>query len=107
VLWRQTADPPPSPGAVTLGTSFFVSERNGSVDPAVDTVAVGGTVTWTWITGPGVPHSVRSVGTPGFASSPITGGIGLTHKVKFAKAGVYQYNCAAHPGNMTGRVVVR
>ena len=106
VLWRQTSAPPPPPG-VTLGTSFFYSEQNFSVDPAVDTVAVGQEVTWTWMSGPAVRHSVQSVGTPNFPSSPLTGGVGITHKVKFTAPGVYLYNCVAHPGNMKGRVVVR
>ena len=52
VLWRRTSEPPPPPN-VTIGTSFFVSEQNWSVDPAVDTVAVGQAMTWTWMTGPG------------------------------------------------------
>ena len=106
-LWRPTTAPPPAPGKITVGTSFFFSERNGSVDAAVDTVAVGAEVTWTWISGPAVKHSVQSVGTAAFPSSGFIGGVGMTYKAKFTKAGSYQYNCAAHPGNMTGRIVVR
>lgn len=106
VLWRRRSEPPPPPN-VTIGTSFFVSEQNWSVDPAVDTVAVGQEMTWTWMTGPAVSHSVQSVGKPNFPSSPLTGGVGTTHKVKFTAPGVYLYNCVAHPGNMKGRVVVR
>jgi len=33
-----------------------VSSYNGTMNPAVDTIPVGGTVTWTW-TG-SLPHSV-------------------------------------------------
>src|SRR2546425_9575668 len=36
-------------GSVTVGAAIqFVSGHNGSHNPAVDTIAVGGTVTWTW-----------------------------------------------------------
>jgi probable HAF family extracellular repeat protein len=104
-VWRQ-AEPPP-PGRITVGTSFFLSDRNGSVDLAVDTVAVGTEVTWTWVSGPGVPHSVQSVSTPTFPSSGLMGGIGVTYKVTFTQPGSYRYNCSAHPGNMTGRIVVQ
>jgi probable HAF family extracellular repeat protein len=106
LLWRQTTEPPPA-GRIAVGTSFFFSERNGSVDLAVDTVAVGTEVTWTWLSGPAVPHSVQSVGTPSFPSSGLMGGFGVTYKVRFTQPGSYRYNCSAHPGNMTGRVVVR
>lgn len=104
-VWRQ-AEPPP-PGRITVGTSFFLSDRNGSVDLAVDTVAVGTEVVWTWVSGPGVSHSVQSVSTPTFPSSGLMGGIGVTYKVRFTEPGSYRYNCSAHPGNMTGRIVVK
>jgi len=107
VLWRETTDPPPPAGSITVGSSYFLSDRNWTTDPAVDTVAVGTTVTWTWTSGPAVPHTVQSVGTPSFPSSGSLGGIGVTYRVTFNRAGAYQYNCARHPGNMFGRVVVR
>ena len=37
----------------------------------------------------------------------IMGGVGLTYKVTFSQPGSYRYVCAAHPGNMTGRIVVQ
>lgn len=106
VLWRLTTDPPPPP-SVTVGTSYFLSDRNWSTDAAVDTVAVGTRLTWTWVTGPAVSHSVQSVGTPSFPSSPLMGGVGVTYSIRFDRAGTYRYNCVAHPGNMFGRVVVK
>ncbi len=54
-------------GSVTVGPGIeFVSRHNGT-RPATDTIAAGATVTWTW-TG-NEPHSVGSIGTPGFPSS--------------------------------------
>ena len=101
-----TSFPPPA-GSITVGTSYFLSDRNWTTDAAVDTVAVGTRVTWTWVTGPAVAHTVQSVGTPSFPSSGNLGGVGVTYSVTFNRAGTYLYNCARHPGNMFGRVVVR
>src|SRR5438132_14434511 len=53
-------------GSVTAGPGIqFVSGHNGTTNAAVDTIAIGGTVTWTW-TG-SLPHSVQSVGSRSFA----------------------------------------
>ncbi len=91
--------------SVTVGPGIqFVSAHNGTTNPAVDTIAVGGTATWTW-TG-SLPHSVQSVGTPSFASSGILTGSG-TYAVTFPVAGTYRYNCAVHGSSMTGTLVVR
>ena len=92
-------------GSVTVGPGIqFVSGHDGTTNPAVNTIAVGGTVTWTW-TG-SLPHSVQSVGTPSFASSGILTGSG-TYAVTFPVAGTYRYNCAVHGSAMTGTIVVR
>jgi probable HAF family extracellular repeat protein len=107
VLWRETTDPPPPAGSITVGSSYFLSDRNWTTDPAVDTVAVGTRVTWTWVTGPAVSHTVQSIGTPSFPSSGFLGGVGVTYSVTFNRTGTYLYNCAAHPGNMFGRVIVK
>ena len=92
--------------AITVGTSYFLSDRNQSINPAVDTVTVGTRVTWTWVSGRQVLHNVQSIGTPSFPSSAFMGGAGTTYSFTFTKAGTYRYNCAAHSGKMTGRVVV-
>jgi probable HAF family extracellular repeat protein len=105
-LWKPTTEPPPPPGKITVGTSYFLSDRNSSINPAVDTVSVGTKVTWTWAAGR-VLHSVQSISTPSFPSSALMGGVGTTYNVTFNRAGTYSYNCQAHPGKMTGRVVVR
>ena len=92
-------------GSVTAGPGIqFVSGHNGSTNAAVDTIAVGGTVTWTW-TG-SLPHGVRSAGSTSFASSSTMTGSG-TYAVRFDTPGTYQYDCAVHGQLMTGTIVVR
>lgn len=92
----------PSAIAVTIGDSFFRSVRNSTENTAIDTVAVGGTVTWSF-TGT-FNHSVRSLGSPSFVSSGLqtSGDVVRT----FSAAGTYQYDCQVH-ASMTGRIVVR
>ena len=107
------ATPPPSTppaapatAAVTVGDIFFKSDLNGSSNPAVDTVAVNGTVTWTWATSEALPHSVESVGSPSFTSSGILTGSGSSYSFTFTAPGTYQYDCAVHGQMMTGTIVV-
>ena len=97
-------------GSVTVGNNgqiVFISAHNSTANPAVDTVAVGATVTWTWTNNQGVSHSVQSQGSTAFASSPIMGGNGQTYAVTFSTPGTYQYDCAVHGTAMTGTIVVR
>jgi plastocyanin len=89
-----------------VGDIFFTSGHNGSSNPAVDTVAVNGTVTWTWATTENLPHSVQSIGSPSFTSSAIQSGSGKTYSFTFTAPGTYQYDCAVHGQMMTGRIVV-
>jgi plastocyanin len=90
-------------GSVKVGPNIaFVSRHTGKI-PAIDTIAVGATVTWTW-TG-GLAHSVRSIGTPAFASSSTMTGAG-TYSVQFNTAGTYRYDCIVHGNAMSGTVVV-
>jgi plastocyanin len=70
----------------------------------VDTIPVGGTVTWTW-TG-SLPHGVHSTGSTSFTSSRIMTGSG-THAVTFTAPGTYQYDCAVHGTAMQGSIIVR
>jgi hypothetical protein len=72
----------------------------------VDTVAVNGTVTWTWATGETLPHSVQSLGSPSFTSSAVQTGAGNTYQFTFTTPGSYNYNCAIHGNLMTGTIVV-
>jgi hypothetical protein len=92
-------------GSVTAGPGIqFVSGHNGSTNAAVDTIPIGGTVTWTW-TG-SLPHSVQSVGSASFASSSTMTGNG-TYAVTFTAPGIYRYDCAVHGQLMTGTIVVQ
>jgi plastocyanin len=92
----------PTSAAVTVGNFYFRSDRNLTEDPAVDTIGVGGEVTWTWAGGQN--HNVTSQGSPSFTSSP-TQSAGSYMRI-FNSIGTYQYACGLHP-SMTGRVVVR
>ena len=89
--------------AVQVGDNFFRSGQNATQNPAVDTIGVGGTVTWTWV---GTnPHSVESTGSPAFTSSTTrTSG---TSAFTFTAVGTYTYDCAVHGALMSGQVVVR
>lgn len=97
----------PTTAAITVGNDFFRSGHNGSSNSAVDTVAAGGTVTWTWAGTGSVSHSVQSLGSPGFTSSTIKTGDGSTHQVVFSTPGTYRYDCAVHGTIMSGTIVVR
>jgi plastocyanin len=99
--------PTPSTAAISVGNIFFKSGRNGSTNRAVDTVAVGGTVTWTWTNTGNVPHSVESEGSTSFTSSAILTGEGSTHQATFSTPGTYQYDCAVHGAAMSGTIVVQ
>ena len=104
-LWKPgTPPPPPAAGLVRVGNNFFASARNKTYNPAVDTVAVGRTVTWDWFGG---THSVQSTGSPSFTSSAVMTGSQSEYKRSFTTAGTYQYNCVRHPTTMRGRIIVR
>jgi plastocyanin len=103
----EAVSPAPTTAAVSVGDIFFRSGHNATSNPAVDTVAVNGTVTWTWAPTATLPHSVESTGTPGFTSSATQTGPGKTYQFTFTAPGTYQYDCAVHGPAMTGRIVVR
>lgn len=99
-----TGGPAPDSVMVSVGNNFFRSARNGSMNVAVDTVAVGGKVVWNWASGL-VPHNVASLGTPSFRSSDVITGYG-TYSTSFNMPGTYRYNCAIHGNLMSGTIVV-
>jgi len=93
--------------AVIVGDIFMKSARNSSVNPAVDTVAVGGSVTWTWTNTGNVPHGIQSLGNPAFRNGTVLTGNGSTYRVTFTTAGTYQYDCLVHGAEMPGTIVVQ
>ena len=94
-------------GSVKVGNIFFESGHNGTSNPAQDTVAVGQTVTWTWTLTGAIPHSVKSEGMPGFASSAELTGSGMTYTHTFDTPGTYHYDCSVHGPAMSGTIVVQ
>jgi plastocyanin len=53
-----------------------------------------------------LPHSVQSLGTPSFASSPIQNA-SRTYTRTFTAPGTYRYECAVHGPSMSGTLVVQ
>lgn len=98
---------PPAAVTVTVGNILFRSNRNGSVNSAVDTVAPGSVVRWLWVNTGAVPHNVESLDTPAFTSGPIESTNGSHYDVTFTTPGTYRYNCAVHGNQMTGVIVVK
>jgi plastocyanin len=96
----------PMTASVTVGDDFFTSVHNSTINPAVDTIAAGGTVTWTWGTSFNA-HSVQSTATPSFTSSTTLQGAGKSYQFTFASPGTYTYDCVVHGTAMTGRIVVQ
>jgi plastocyanin len=93
----------PTALSVSVGDDFFRSQRNSTQNPAVDTIAVNGTVTWVW--GGLLNHSVESTGSPTFLSS--TTKASGNYALQFTAVGTYTYDCAVHGSSMTGTIVVR
>lgn len=96
--------PLPPSVTVNVGNVFFQSVNNGSTDPAIDTVAAGGTVNWTW-TEIGT-HSVRFDDTA-LPESPELTESGSVYSVAFPAAGTYTYDCSIHGSVMAGTIVVK
>jgi plastocyanin len=101
---QASPDVPPAAASVSVGNVFFQSVRNGSRNPAVDTVAGGGTVTWSW-SEPGT-HGVHFQGEP-FPDGPDLSDAGSEYSLAFPTPGSYTYDCTIHGDLMTGTIVVR
>jgi plastocyanin len=103
-------NPPTNPGGTPV-TSAEVVVGNNYFDPNSVLLAVGGTVTWTWI---GSGHSVTSNGTPTFSPNAPVSNAPRTLIVTFSTAGDYRYLCTVHgvasgytSGAMVGEIFVR
>ena len=115
VTFTATATEPapiPATAAVTVRDNNFLSVRNATSNPAVDTVAVGGNVTWTWAASAGASHNITSAGPPSFTGRGTVTPPPLPepHTANFAVAGTYNYYCSIHgspTSGMRGRIVVR
>ena len=102
--------PPPPTG--NPAPAITVEVRDFYFNPSNPLIAVGGTVTWTWIDS---GHSVTSDGTPSFSPSAPVSRSGYTlGPLVFATAGTYRFHCSVHgvagvygAGTMTGAVFVR
>lgn len=93
-------------GHVVVGNIFFRSASNGSQNPAVDTIAAGSSVTWSW--NEAGSHSIQSTGTPNiFRNSVVMSAANSSYTVTFQNAGTYTYDCGVHGSLMTGRIVVQ
>ena len=94
-------------GNVTVGNIFFRSVRNGSQNPAVDTIAAGDSITWAW--NAAGSHSIQSTGGAPeiFRNSVVMSGAHDSYTVTFRNPGTYTYQCAVHGAAMTGRIVVQ
>jgi len=94
-------------GDVLVGNNFFRSAHNGTTNPAVDTIAAGDSITWTW--NAAGSHSIQSTGLVPeiFRNSVVMAGANDTYTVTFRNPGTYSYQCQVHGAAMTGRIVVQ
>ena len=94
---------PPSKSTVTVVDDNFL--------PLVDTVKVGGTITWMWSSAGADNHNIISAGSPSFPNhgTPVTtvgaGVLGVdyfgsppahSHQFTFGTAGSYDFFCSLH-----------
>ncbi len=103
--------------ARALPTDIVIRVINSRFDPQVDTVAIGGTVTWDFPVG-SAQHNVVSTGSPAFTSLPASypadsslfDGPLIYGPLTFGSGGTYRFYCTDHgtPNTgMRGSVVVR
>ena len=99
----------PIPTTASVRDNSFLSVRNATTNPAVDTVAVGGSVTWSWAGSVGASHDITPAEPPGFTERG-TVPLPEPHTLTFAAPGTYSYYCSIHgsaDSGMRGRIVVR
>jgi plastocyanin len=101
------SNPPPS--AITIN---LVSTPTPAFQPAVDTIAAGGTVTWQWDMGMHDVTSYSMAGSPTFPDIASHTGV-QTQQTILTVAGTYHFFCTSHatqacgPGAMCGVIVAQ
>ncbi len=105
-----TPTPNPSPGGsrvVNVGQAgnAFVDQQSGT---STTTIAAGGTVQWSWVSG---THSTTSGSCSG-ACTPdglwnSGAGSGMVFSRTFNQVGTFRYFCLVHGAMMTGTVIVQ
>ncbi|HEX5004294.1 MAG TPA: plastocyanin/azurin family copper-binding protein [Gemmatimonadales bacterium] len=110
----NNAPNPPAPvpiAEVSIIFGSFVSVKNATSNPAIDTIPAGSKVRWTWVNpGPVGTHNIRpTLGSPNFPGSADLSGTGTTFTTTFTTPGTYDYECTLHvvAFGMRGRVVVQ
>lgn len=91
---------PPDPGTAPVLTAN-VSVNDNYFSPNSVSLAVGGTVTWSWIGDEG--HSVTPDGSTSFSPTAPVRFPPSTLAVTFPTAGTYQYYCTVHGGDAYGQ----
>ena len=97
LTFTATATTAPMAASVTVGNNFF--------NPNAVTIAVGGTVTWTWSAG-AVTHNVTFAPTAGAPANIGNTSSGSAAR-QFNSAGTFNYECTIHGAPMNGTVTVQ
>jgi plastocyanin len=99
----------PPPDAITIN---LVSSPLPAFQPAVDTIAAGGTVTWQWDAGTHDVTAFSVAGSPTFLDVPDHTGVQAPQTI-IGVAGTYHFFCSNHgtnlcpPGDMCGVIVAQ
>jgi plastocyanin len=99
----------PPPNSITIN---LVSAPSPAFQPAVDTIAAGGTVTWQWDAGLHDVTSFSVAGSPTFPDVASHSGV-QTQQTMLAVAGTYHFFCTNHAsqactaGDMCGVIVAQ
>ncbi|MBI1967044.1 MAG: Ig-like domain-containing protein [Gemmatimonadetes bacterium] len=99
VTFTTTATSAPTTASVTVGPQGSLS-----FSPNAVTIAVGGTVTWTW--GSAVTHNVTFAATAGAPANIGNMSSGSAAR-QFNSTGTFNYECTIHGPPMTGTVTVQ
>lgn len=91
----------PAPIEVEAGNIFFTSDKNGTTDPAIDTLNVGQSVRWTASSG---THNIKSVPLGSFTTTDFS--TGQSRTLTFNSQGTFNYQCGIHGSDMSGTLVV-